>query len=129
MLVTGTILKNPAMTVAPVMYGILMLLPMFAYLGLRRCASWAALRRSSEAAGLVEATAARRRAALCFDAAQIGIHDIREQALENRGVPVADRRLGALAAHHRVVAQFEDQGVARTTRNLPEPAKVQACFR
>jgi BASS family bile acid:Na+ symporter len=36
MLVTGTILKSPAMTIAPVMYGILMLLPMFAYLGLRR---------------------------------------------------------------------------------------------
>jgi BASS family bile acid:Na+ symporter len=36
MLVTGTILDNPAMTVAPVMYGILMLLPLFAYLGLRR---------------------------------------------------------------------------------------------
>jgi BASS family bile acid:Na+ symporter len=36
MLVTGTILNNPAMTVAPVMYGILMLFPVFAYLGLRR---------------------------------------------------------------------------------------------
>jgi BASS family bile acid:Na+ symporter len=36
MLVTGTILNNPAMTVAPIMYGILMLIPMFAFLGLRR---------------------------------------------------------------------------------------------
>jgi BASS family bile acid:Na+ symporter len=36
MLVTGTILNNPAMTVAPVMYGILMLAPLFAYLLLRR---------------------------------------------------------------------------------------------
>jgi BASS family bile acid:Na+ symporter len=36
MLVTGTILNNPAMTVAPVMYGILMLGPIFAYLGWRR---------------------------------------------------------------------------------------------
>jgi len=36
MLVTGTILNNPAMTVAPIMYGILMLLPIFAYLSLRR---------------------------------------------------------------------------------------------
>jgi BASS family bile acid:Na+ symporter len=33
-LVTGTILHNPTMTIAPVMYGILMLLPMFAYLAL-----------------------------------------------------------------------------------------------
>ena len=33
-LVTGTILQNPAMTIAPVMYGILMLLPMFGYLAL-----------------------------------------------------------------------------------------------
>jgi BASS family bile acid:Na+ symporter len=32
MLVTGTILQSPAMTVAPVMYGILMLLPLFVYL-------------------------------------------------------------------------------------------------
>ncbi len=31
-LVTGTILQNPEMTIAPVMYGILMLLPMFIYL-------------------------------------------------------------------------------------------------
>ena len=31
-LVTGTILQNPALTVAPVMYGILMLIPMFLYL-------------------------------------------------------------------------------------------------
>lgn len=31
-LVTGTILNNPAMTIAPVMYGILMLIPVFAYL-------------------------------------------------------------------------------------------------
>lgn len=31
-LVTGTILQNPAMTVAPVMYGILMLVPVFLYL-------------------------------------------------------------------------------------------------
>lgn len=36
MLVTGTILNNPAMTVAPIMYGILMLIPIFAYLSLRR---------------------------------------------------------------------------------------------
>jgi len=35
-LVTGTILGNPAMTIAPVMYGILMLLPVFAYLAWRR---------------------------------------------------------------------------------------------
>ena len=33
-LVTGTLLHNPTMTIAPVMYGILMLLPMFAYLAL-----------------------------------------------------------------------------------------------
>jgi BASS family bile acid:Na+ symporter len=31
-LVTGTILHNPAMTIAPVMYGILMLVPVFSYL-------------------------------------------------------------------------------------------------
>ncbi|MBL7002603.1 MAG: bile acid:sodium symporter family protein [Gammaproteobacteria bacterium] len=31
-LVTGTILNNPAMTIAPVMYGILMLIPMLVYL-------------------------------------------------------------------------------------------------
>ena len=31
-LVTGTILQNPAMTIAPVMYGILMLIPVFIYL-------------------------------------------------------------------------------------------------
>ncbi len=31
-LVTGTILQNPAMTIAPVMYGILMLIPVFVYL-------------------------------------------------------------------------------------------------
>lgn len=31
-LVTGTILQNPAMTIAPVMYGILMLIPTFIYL-------------------------------------------------------------------------------------------------
>jgi len=31
-LVTGTILHNPAMTIAPVMYGILMLIPVFLYL-------------------------------------------------------------------------------------------------
>ncbi len=31
-LVTGTILQNPTMTIAPVMYGILMLIPMFIYL-------------------------------------------------------------------------------------------------
>ncbi len=31
-LVTGTILQNPQMTIAPVMYGILMLIPMFIYL-------------------------------------------------------------------------------------------------
>jgi len=31
-LVTGTILQNPAMTIAPVMYGILMLIPIFIYL-------------------------------------------------------------------------------------------------
>lgn len=36
MLVTGTILNNPAMTVAPVMYGILMLAPLFLVLALRR---------------------------------------------------------------------------------------------
>ncbi len=36
MLITGTILQNPAMTIAPVMYGILMLLPVFLWLGLRR---------------------------------------------------------------------------------------------
>lgn len=36
MLVTGTILHNPAMTVAPIMYGILMLIPIFAYLSWRR---------------------------------------------------------------------------------------------
>ena len=36
MLVTGSILHNPAMTIAPVMYGILMLLPMFAYLAVLR---------------------------------------------------------------------------------------------
>ncbi len=33
LLVTGTILENPEMTIAPVMYGILMLLPVLAYLG------------------------------------------------------------------------------------------------
>jgi BASS family bile acid:Na+ symporter len=33
-LVTGTILNNPTMTIAPVMYGILMLIPMFIYLSL-----------------------------------------------------------------------------------------------
>jgi BASS family bile acid:Na+ symporter len=38
MLVTGTILGNPAMTVAPIMYGILMLIPVFSYLGWRRVA-------------------------------------------------------------------------------------------
>jgi BASS family bile acid:Na+ symporter len=32
LLVTGTILQNPAMTIAPVMYGILMLLPVLAWL-------------------------------------------------------------------------------------------------
>lgn len=31
-LVTGTILQNPSMTIAPVMYGILMLIPVFTYL-------------------------------------------------------------------------------------------------
>ncbi|MEN8216109.1 MAG: lecithin retinol acyltransferase family protein [Pseudomonadota bacterium] len=31
-LVTGTILQNPTMTIVPVMYGILMLIPTFAYL-------------------------------------------------------------------------------------------------
>ncbi len=31
-LITGTILQNPAMTIAPVMYGILMLIPVFSYL-------------------------------------------------------------------------------------------------
>ncbi len=31
-LVTGTILQNPSMTIAPVMYGILMLIPLFFYL-------------------------------------------------------------------------------------------------
>ena len=31
-LITGTILHNPAMTIAPVMYGILMLIPIFIYL-------------------------------------------------------------------------------------------------
>jgi BASS family bile acid:Na+ symporter len=31
-LVTGTIMQNPAMTIAPVMYGILMLIPIFIYL-------------------------------------------------------------------------------------------------
>ncbi len=31
-LVTGTLLQNPAMTIAPVMYGILMLIPVFIYL-------------------------------------------------------------------------------------------------
>jgi len=31
-LITGTILENPAMTIAPVMYGILMLVPIFVYL-------------------------------------------------------------------------------------------------
>lgn len=31
-LVTGTILQNPVMTIAPVMYGILMLIPVFVYL-------------------------------------------------------------------------------------------------
>ena len=36
MLVTGTILQNPGMTVAPIMYGILMLIPIFAYLAWRR---------------------------------------------------------------------------------------------
>ena len=36
MLVTGTILQNPAMTVAPVMYGILMLVPVLSYLAWRR---------------------------------------------------------------------------------------------
>jgi len=36
MLVTGTILNNPAMTVAPIMYGILMLGPIFVYLGWQR---------------------------------------------------------------------------------------------
>lgn len=35
-LVTGTILGNPAMTIAPVMYGILMLLPVFGWLGWQR---------------------------------------------------------------------------------------------
>jgi BASS family bile acid:Na+ symporter len=35
-LVTGTLLNNPAMTIAPVMYGILMLIPVFSYLGWRR---------------------------------------------------------------------------------------------
>lgn len=34
--VTGTLLQQPAMTVAPVMYGILMLLPVLAWLGLLR---------------------------------------------------------------------------------------------
>ncbi|MEW8509173.1 MAG: bile acid:sodium symporter family protein [Candidatus Thiodiazotropha sp.] len=33
-LVTGTILNNPTMTIAPVMYGILMLIPTFAYIAL-----------------------------------------------------------------------------------------------
>jgi BASS family bile acid:Na+ symporter len=36
MLVTGTILHSPAMTTAPVMYGILMLLPMFIYIAVLR---------------------------------------------------------------------------------------------
>ena len=31
-LITGTLLQNPAMTIAPVMYGILMLIPVFIYL-------------------------------------------------------------------------------------------------
>jgi len=31
-LITGTILQNPAMTIAPVMYGIIMLIPIFIYL-------------------------------------------------------------------------------------------------
>ncbi|MEW8351581.1 MAG: hypothetical protein AB2687_25010, partial [Candidatus Thiodiazotropha taylori] len=31
-LVTGTILNNPNMTIAPVIYGILMLIPTFAYI-------------------------------------------------------------------------------------------------
>ena len=38
MLVTGTILGNPAMTVAPIMYGILMLVPVLLYLAWRRVA-------------------------------------------------------------------------------------------
>jgi BASS family bile acid:Na+ symporter len=32
LLVTGTILHNPAMTIAPVMYGILMLIPILGYI-------------------------------------------------------------------------------------------------
>ena len=35
-LVTGTVLGNPTMTIAPVMYGILMLVPALGYLALRR---------------------------------------------------------------------------------------------
>jgi len=35
-LVTGTMLSNPAMTIAPVMYGILMLIPVLTYLSWRR---------------------------------------------------------------------------------------------
>ncbi len=50
MLVTGTILNNPAMTVAPIMYGILMLLPMFCFLGAR----W--VRRAGDSTGASVAT-------------------------------------------------------------------------
>lgn len=42
-LVTGTILQNPVMTIAPVMYGILMLLPTFVYI------AWARRRVTAEA--------------------------------------------------------------------------------
>jgi BASS family bile acid:Na+ symporter len=38
-LVTGTILNNPAMTVAPVMYGILMLIPVALYISWHRLAA------------------------------------------------------------------------------------------
>ncbi|MDH3355283.1 MAG: hypothetical protein OEL79_08730, partial [Chromatiales bacterium] len=40
-LVTGTILQNPTMTIAPVMYGILMLVPTFIYI------AWAKHRKNN----------------------------------------------------------------------------------
>jgi hypothetical protein len=131
MLVTGTILNNPAMTVAPIMYGILMLIPIFAYLGWRRLSAPALSRRCRQFRGPQRSSKRqlwRRSRSTVFPRSAGWVDDVVEQALEHGGVPVADRRLGVFAADDGVVDAARTPADAGTTRKVPEPAKVQACF-
>src|SRR6056297_723164 len=48
-----------------------------------------------------------------FGAAPVTAAELGEKPLEDRRVPVAERRVRALAAHHRVIGDLEDHGPGR----------------